>query len=98
MPTAAEQAYNKALSGTEVKELLKQDFDKLIANDGSLTDYVAYGRLSWKITLVLQTGNAFMPETTSVSEGGEKFPMPDAVTEAYEVDHEVTSPNVERVH
>ena len=99
MPTSAETVVNKALSGTETKELLKRDFDRLLANFGELNDYVAYGRLGYRITLTLQTGNAFRPEVTSEVESQEPLPIEadDAATSAYELERQIDSPNEERV-
>jgi len=97
MHTAAEQAYNKALNGEETKQLIRADFDKLLNNMGELSNYIAFTRVGWKITLVLQTANAYRPQAESEIEHGD-LPIDDAVTHAEEVSHQVDSPNVERVH
>jgi hypothetical protein len=101
MPTAAETAYNKALNGAEVKELLRRDFEKLIGNFGELSDYIAYGKVGWSITLELQTGNAYSPTPSSTINGGEELPIKEAkglMSKAVEIVRNVVSPNVERVH
>src|SRR5262245_50402838 len=98
MPTAQEATYNKALNGDEVRLLIQRDIDKMLANFGELSGYVAYTKVGWKITLTLQTANAYRPTAESSIEGGEELPIDDAVTSAVELTHQVESPNVERVH
>ena len=57
MPTANEVIANRPLSGSEVKRLMLEDFERNLANDAYLADHIAYGRLSWQITHVLHFDN-----------------------------------------
>jgi len=98
VPTAAEATYNKALNGDEVKRLIQRDVDRLLSNFGEINSYVAYSKVGWRVVVTLQTGNAFRPEVSSDIEGGDELPIEDAVTSAHEIEHQVESPNVERVH
>jgi hypothetical protein len=61
MPTSREVVANKALSGIEMKELMRQDFEKGLQNSGFLTDYAAYGRCAWELIIRLHTDNPYMP-------------------------------------
>jgi len=96
-PATSDKVVNTALSGSEMKQLILADFERLLANDGSLTPYVAYGRGGWRIVFTLQTGNARTPEVTSTIEGGEKLPIEDAITTATELERTFDSPNEERL-
>jgi hypothetical protein len=60
-----ERVVNKALTGTEVKELMRRDFDKLIAAHGLLSEHIAYGRLSYSIDLTMNMDNPMNPEATT---------------------------------
>ena len=53
MPTARETTTNTALSGAELKPMLREDFDRVIDAEGLLNDYVAYGRVCYRITVEL---------------------------------------------
>jgi hypothetical protein len=93
-PATSEKVVNKALSGAEMKEIIRKDFDRLLDNCGELSHYVAYGKAGWKILLTLQTGNARSPESTSVIVGGDEV---EEVTGAKELEHQFDSPNKERL-
>ena len=53
MPTARETTANTAMSGAELKTLLAEDAARLFAEEGLLNDYVAYGRICYRLTLEL---------------------------------------------
>jgi hypothetical protein len=93
-PATSEKVVNKALSGAEMKEIIRKDFDRLLDNCGELSHYVAYGKAGWKILLTLQTGNARSPESTSTIVGGDEV---EEVTGAKELEHQFDSPNQERL-
>jgi hypothetical protein len=68
MPTNAETIPNKALSGSELKRLILEDCIRMCANDTRLSDYAAYGRLSYMITITLNIDNPFSigaPQSTT---------------------------------
>jgi hypothetical protein len=65
MTTAREVAPNKALSGAEIKELLRQDFERLLDNHGMLTDYMAFGRIGYTIAIKLHLDN-FLQRDSSI--------------------------------
>jgi hypothetical protein len=113
VPTVSEKVTNQPLSGTELKEILRQDFDKLLASDGMLADRVAYGRCAYHIRLTLHTGNVYWPESTvdCVSDRRgviddehvvpEKMPLspapPDEHFAAHDLSRKIDSPNMERL-
>ena len=94
MPATSEKVVNKALSGAEMKEIIRKDFDRLLDNCGELSHYVAYGKAGWKILLTLQTGNPRSPESRTTIDGGEPI---DEVSGAKELEHTFDSPNQERL-
>ena len=51
MPTSREIVSNRPLSGTELKILLREAFDRMLDNDGMLAAHIAYGRIAFTITL-----------------------------------------------
>ena len=61
MPTLRETAINKPLTGAELRELLRRDFDRLLANEGSLSNHIAYGRVGYELILRLHTANPLIP-------------------------------------
>lgn len=64
MPTHAEKVPNRGLSGEEVKALLRQDFERLLANHGLLTAYAAYSRVGWVLDLRLIVDAIVMTDGT----------------------------------
>lgn len=59
MPIASETVPNKALSGAELRAIILERFKVLLANDCMLADHLAYGRVSYDITLRLMVDNPF---------------------------------------
>src|SRR5271156_6635735 len=53
---------NSALSGDELRELLRQDFEKMLATSGFLSHYIAFGRAAYDIRLKLYVDNPVHPE------------------------------------
>jgi hypothetical protein len=68
MPTLNEAIPNRALSGSEVKALILEDFERSLAAESLLADHLAYGRISWRVDLTLHIGNQFIPVSTSFTE------------------------------
>jgi len=112
MPTMRETAINRPLTGTEMRELLRRDFERLLANEGSLSNHIAYGRVAWQIVLRLHTANPVMPlaESHIESRGSDpttpnvETPPLDGTTDADSpsiggttLQRTVTRPNYERV-
>lgn len=64
-PTASEKVVNRPLSGLEYKELLRQDFDKLLENEGLLSPHVAFGRVAHTLGLHLHLDSAMVPDSHS---------------------------------
>jgi hypothetical protein len=56
---------NRALSGAELKTIIKEDFDSLLANEGLLGDSLAYGRIAFEIVLRLHLDNPLLRESES---------------------------------
>lgn len=65
MPTSQERVANMPLSGIELKRLLLEDFERLLANEGMLSDYVAYGRVGYRLTIALYIDNPHLPRSSS---------------------------------
>lgn len=63
MPTASETVPNRPLSGSEYREILRQDFEKLLDGEGLLSTYMGFGRVAHKITLQLFMANPLHPES-----------------------------------
>lgn len=65
MPTGRETIINRRLSGSEARQLILADFEALLANEGLLSDHVAYGRIAWEVELKLHVENAMSPDSRS---------------------------------
>jgi len=63
MPTGREVVPNKSLTGSEIRELLRLDFERLMDNEAMLNGYLAYPRIAWIIGLELQMDNALAPRS-----------------------------------
>lgn len=63
MPTGRETVLNKALSGTELREIIRADVEKLLDGEGLLSHYVAYGRISYDVAIRLHLDNPMRPES-----------------------------------
>lgn len=63
--TTREVITNTPLSGAELKILLMNDFIRLLANEGMLQDFAAFGRAAYEIRLTLHTDNHLFPESVS---------------------------------
>ncbi len=100
MPTSSEVVPNTPLSGIELKELISQDFAHLLAEDGMLADYMAFGRCAYRITLELQLDNPTYPKSTTETHS-RHYPLKPLSTKASvlegKVQRKVTSPNAERL-
>lgn len=109
MPTGRETIINRRLSGTEARQLILADFETLLANEGLLSDHVAYGRIAWNIELRLHVENALSPDsrsfvesranaaTPAVSPPPLDSPADDAVIAGTTISRSVESPNAERL-
>lgn len=69
MPTASETVPNKALSGAELKTIMLERFKHLLAGECMLADHVAYGRITYDITLRMHVDNPFVigPSVSTIS-------------------------------
>jgi hypothetical protein len=65
MTTSREVVPNTPLSGAELKTIIRQDFDRLLSEDGMLGDYLAFGRAAYRITIELQMDNPLSPSTST---------------------------------
>lgn len=63
--TTREIIPNTPLSGAELKSLIRADFETLLANEGMLTDYIAYGRVGYRIQIGLYIDNPLSPRSNS---------------------------------
>jgi hypothetical protein len=62
MPTSNEQVPNTALSGDELREVIRLEVDKLLANFGILSPQMAFKRVAYSVTISLHLDNAFAPD------------------------------------
>jgi len=63
MPAASEIAVNRALSGEELKVVLRAAFEKLLDAEGMLSSHVAFGRVAYDLTIRLHLDNPFYPQS-----------------------------------
>jgi len=100
-PTANEVISQKPLSATEIKEILRLDLERLLEGEGLLSHYMAYGRISYDLTLRLHMDNPMMPESkvtvTSKPAPPLADPSPEAVASGTNVHRNISSPNAERL-
>ena len=61
--TSRETVVNKPLSGSEIKEIIRADVERLLEGEGLLSHYIAYHRLAYDITLRLHLDNPMRPES-----------------------------------
>lgn len=109
MTTSSETVVNKPLSGTEIKEIMRADFDRLLDGEGMLNAYVAYRRLAYTLTLQLHTDNPMRLESEvrlsskpqADAPGIESPPLTSPSAESTvagtRLDRNITSPNEERL-
>jgi hypothetical protein len=107
--TGREAVVNKALSGIELREILKADFERLLDAEGLLSHYVAYNRIGYDLTLRLHLDNPYYPESavaiasksSEAHPGVEPAPLRDASDEAIasgqSLHRDIASPNAERL-
>lgn len=108
MTTSTETVVNRALGGNELKSILRADFERLLDGEGLLSHYLAYGRISYDITLRLHLDNPMARESTIAvaSKPSAEFltelspltaPSPEAVVGATNISRSIDSPNAERL-
>ena len=101
MPTSSERIVNRPLSGTELKSYIREVFNKLLDNEGMLSEHIAFGRVGGTVKLTLHLDNAYFPESSSTIEFGDKVPLTDPSLEAEVAQQTATfqmdNPNAERV-
>jgi hypothetical protein len=107
--TARETVVNKPLTGREVKQILMADFERMLKEDGILSDHMAFGRIGWEIILRKHLDNVYHPEdiirTRTIPNKDEpaldtpplQNPSPDAVIDSATLTRNVDSPNAERI-
>lgn len=107
--SSRETVVNRALSGSEYKEILLADFKRLLDNEQMLSPHIAFGRVSHTLRCVIHVDNPFVPDSTIELTSRtandtpivETFPLaspsPAAELGAMELDRTVASPNAERL-
>lgn len=112
-PTSAEVIPNRALSGSELRELLVRDFTRALDAEGLLSAHLAYGRVSYTVGFRLHLDNPNRPTggvdiSSRIPAANDRSPAPteapplaspsaDAVVGGMELSRSVTSPNAERL-
>lgn len=66
MPLSTEAIQNKPLSGTETRKRIVMDVDEMLQRDGMFSEYVAYGRLAYKVTIEMQMDNMAYPKHEAI--------------------------------
>jgi hypothetical protein len=56
---------NRPLSGIELRKIIQDDVEYILAQDGMLANHVAYSRAAYEVTLKLHLDNISYPEHTS---------------------------------
>lgn len=96
MPLASERIANRPLSGSEVKQRILADVKRVLDHDNMFADYLAYGTVSYKVTVEMATSNPFAPGVHATAASGNL----DAEAElrgGAELERAITSPNTERI-
>lgn len=110
MPLSSEVVPNKALSGSELAQLMLHDLAQVLERDGMFTHYVAYGRVAYKVRIEIQMDNPTFPRHEVQTRARAKVGTPlegepplaqptseDALDMILERDRVVDSPNAARV-
>lgn len=63
-PSSRETVVNRALSGTELKKIVLSDMQRLVDNEGLLSDHIAFGRVSYRISLTTFVDDPTTPKST----------------------------------
>lgn len=96
MPLASERIANRPLSGSEVKQRILADVKRVLDHDNMFADYLAYGSVSYKVSVEMSTSNPFTPSVKTAAASGDL----DAEAElrgGAELTRSITSPNTERI-
>jgi hypothetical protein len=64
MPTGRETVINRALSGDELKKIILSDCQRLVDNEGMLSPHIAFGRVSYTLTLRIHVDNPSVPASS----------------------------------
>ena len=54
---------NSPLSGGDVKKIILRHFEDLLANEGLLSEHIAYGRVAFTLSLALHMANPMHPQS-----------------------------------
>jgi hypothetical protein len=109
MPSGKETIVNRALSGGELKRIIMSDAQRLVDNEGLLSEHIAFGRVGYTLTLRIHVDNPSVPDSTIAS--NTQFnkaipviepaplldPSPSAEVGAMELERKIDSPNAERL-
>lgn len=58
---APEAQPNRPLSGSELKQIIMNDVESVLAQDGMLAPHIAFTRVAYSVTVKVMTGNPMMP-------------------------------------
>jgi hypothetical protein len=67
-PTAREVIANRGLSGTELKQIIREDQERLLEAEGMLSDHLSYGRISYRLILQTFYDNPLSPRSETTIE------------------------------
>lgn len=64
MPTAREAMSNRPLSAWELREIIRQDFERLLDAEGLLSSQMGFGRVAYRLRLTLEIDRVQQPSST----------------------------------
>lgn len=62
-PRATDTVPNTPLSGGDLRKIMLRHFEDLLANEGLLSEYLAYGRVAFSIVLRMHMANPHHPQS-----------------------------------
>lgn len=112
MPASNEIVQNRPLTGIEARKIIVADVESILGRDGLFTEYVAFGRLCYRIKVELMLDNPAYPKhetvirsraqakgslTPQIEPGPLVEPSAEAVTIGIERERMIDNPNAERI-
>jgi hypothetical protein len=68
LPLSNETVPNKPLAAHELRQIIEKDVHDILMKDGMFTGVIAYGRVSYRVTVEVLLDNIQMPRHTSLTE------------------------------
>lgn len=110
MPVSREVVPNRPLTGPELRQIICSDVDRILQRDGMFQPHVGYHRVSYRVTVELQTDFPMLSphrnviasrpqpgQEPAIEPGPLDKPSENVQTAAVERTRKIDSPNKERV-